>query len=697
MDPAQLEKVRSTLAAKRYELGGRIGQGGIGMVFAGRHRLLDRRVAIKLLDSVDERIRDLFFAEGRALAKLRHPNLVEIYDLDVVDETPYLVMELLRGETLEKRLARSGRLPFEDAVAILRQVLRGLGAAHAKGVVHRDVKPGNIFLVERASAAASVKLLDFGVAGIAGGEGEVIGTGSYFAPEQTRGETVDVRTDLWAVGVTLYQMITGSLPFAADDLEALFSRIRKDLHTPPSHLVPGLAPEIDSLVARLLDKSPDARPRTASEVELELAAAASAHKVSTRPPRPSSAPPGNEAYALVAVPSRSRATIMRAAVEDLGLLCVVVEDGAEAAAFVKDAGAPRLAIVDLNLPRESGFDLIRAIRAASDGETSKILVLSLIAGLTDALAAESSVVDEVLETWSPLELRRAAERTLGGNGLGDRGARPPLKRADPERLRAVRALGGFDENPADDESLQELLREIAHAFDVPVAMISFVLADRQLFRAHVSPTGEVLSNRSAPIEQTFCRHVVDSGEPLIVTDAHAHPAFRRHPLVQRGIVGSYLGAPVSTEDGSVVGTLCIVDHAPHAFGPRDVEDLVVLARRVAAELALQANAPLSAPKAAMLEVDADRYVMSVNAEFTALFGVTPAAATGKTRDELLRTISGFFTDPEEFLVRTRVGLGPFLACGEFERADTATKVRWLAKPVNLGTGSYRTEEHFLVL
>jgi eukaryotic-like serine/threonine-protein kinase len=219
----EIGELRLVFRSRRYELGEQIGEGGMGAVFQGRHLLLDRPVAIKLLSSLTRHAKSSFMAEGRALAKLRHPNLVEIYDLDLIGEVPYLVMELLRGETLETRLTERGRLPLAEACAVMRQILRGLGAAHAQGIVHRDVKPANIFLTRGRASTETAKLLDFGISGLVGAAGEASGTAHYFAPEQLRSEALDVRTDLWAFGVTLYETLTGVLPFRGASVESIFA------------------------------------------------------------------------------------------------------------------------------------------------------------------------------------------------------------------------------------------------------------------------------------------------------------------------------------------------------------------------------------------------------------------------------------------------------------------------------------------
>jgi GAF domain-containing protein len=397
----------------------------------------------------------------------------------------------------------------------------------------------------------------------------------------------------------------------------------------------------------------------------------------------------------------SRAAIIKAAVGELGLLGVVVDDGAEAIEFLREVGPASLAIIDLNLPRKTGFDVIRKIRNGPHGPSVRILAISLVSTLTDALVGQDLAVDEVLESWSPLALERSAQRVLKGEGRG-RSSRPATAQtptADPTRLKAVHSLGVVDEDCPQDQELEQLMTEVADAFSVPIAMISFILEDRQWFKAHVGVGGALLKARGTPLKQSFCRHVVDSGQALVVPDAAAHPAFHNHELVVAGIVGSYLGAPVSTAEGLAIGTLCIIDQAPHAFSARDVDDLTVLARRVAGELAVRSRSLKSGepPDAAFIELDAGCVALATPA-FLELFGKTTGDLLGTTREQMIHALAPQFADPADFVRRTRVGRGPFIAYGDFEMiSPRRQRVRWLAKPVTAHQGGHRIQELFVAL
>lgn len=259
--------------AGRYELGPLVGRGGMADVHAGRDLELDRPVAIKLLVSPYDRDRDFvrrFRREARAAARLNHPNVVAVYDTGSDGDRHFIVTELVTGESLSSLLAREGPLPPTRAVEIASQVCRALSAAHAEGVVHRDVKPGNVMLTEDGR----VKVVDFGIARAAGSEavtrsGLVLGSAPYLSPEQARGEPGEPRSDLYGLGCVLYEMLTGRPPFAGEtSLATLY------LHVHASPLPPGAVAEVpagvETVVLRCLEKDPGRRFESAAAVEEAL-------------------------------------------------------------------------------------------------------------------------------------------------------------------------------------------------------------------------------------------------------------------------------------------------------------------------------------------------------------------------------------------------------------------------------------------
>ncbi len=268
----------------RYRLGARLGQGGMGTVYEATQEDLGRRVAVKVLDerlAEDHAQIERFRREALAAAALGHPNIVAVTDFGWdPPEPPFLVMEYLTGQSLARLLEVEGSLPPERVAFILAQVLSALAAAHAEGMVHRDVKPDNVFLVSGAPVPDFVKVLDFGIAKLgaqsaAGARltstGAMLGTPAYMAPEQARGADVDARADIYAVGATLYQALSGRLPFEEPSLQAmLFAIVEK---TPPSlaEVRPDLPPELVAVVDRAMAKDRAGRYSSAEEMRAALA------------------------------------------------------------------------------------------------------------------------------------------------------------------------------------------------------------------------------------------------------------------------------------------------------------------------------------------------------------------------------------------------------------------------------------------
>jgi tetratricopeptide (TPR) repeat protein len=246
-----------------YDVDARLGGGGMGVVYAARDTKLGRRVALKFLPpqwSHDESAKQRFMREAQAASATDHPNICTIHDIGTAgDGQLFIVMAHYDGQTLKARL-ESGRLSVDEAVEIAAQVAEGLAKAHSHGVVHRDIKPGNLMLTEDA-----VKILDFGLAKFADArlkltlEGSTIGTIAYMSPEQTRGDEADARSDVWAVGVVLYEMLTGEVPFRGGYPEAIAHAIKNDVPPPIRPKVPAVSEALEQLVFRALHKEPAVR------------------------------------------------------------------------------------------------------------------------------------------------------------------------------------------------------------------------------------------------------------------------------------------------------------------------------------------------------------------------------------------------------------------------------------------------------
>jgi serine/threonine protein kinase len=272
---------RGFMQIGKYTLGRLIGQGGAGSVYESQHPLLARPVAIKLMHTNDATARSEFLREAQTVAALSHPHIVNILDVDEHQGQPFLVMEMVDRSLAD--LLSQGALPFAQAVALLLPLLDGLTYAHNQGVIHCDLKPANVLL----RADQSPVLADFGLALKARTKpGELVGTPEYMAPEQFRSETLDVRTDIYALGAMLYEMLTSRLPFTGDVTAIIHGHLNL-VPAPPSQHNLALTDQIDRLILQMLAKNPTHRPQTITELETRLrqlaaAAAVAQPRIATR-------------------------------------------------------------------------------------------------------------------------------------------------------------------------------------------------------------------------------------------------------------------------------------------------------------------------------------------------------------------------------------------------------------------------------
>ncbi|MFD7901103.1 protein kinase [Kitasatospora sp. NPDC059722] len=311
----------------RYELVEILGVGGMATVWRGVDRVLGRQVAVKVLNgglADDPRFAERFSREAQHAAMLVHPKVVMVFDSGMDQGSPYIVMELVNGRSLAAVLAQQPQLPVERAVGIAAAVCEALAVAHAAGLVHRDIKPGNIMITDDGG----VKVVDFGIARAGSSNNltqtaTVLGTAAYLSPEQATASALDGRTDLYAVGCVLTEMLTGGTPFTAETPVAIAFKHVSEQPLPPSARRPGLPPALDAVVLRLLAKNPADRPADATAARAELLATVpglavgdpTAELLATAAPTQMLPPlPSNQQHTTVLPPQAPAATSLMAPV-----------------------------------------------------------------------------------------------------------------------------------------------------------------------------------------------------------------------------------------------------------------------------------------------------------------------------------------------------------------------------------------------
>ena len=262
-----------TLFDGRYRIQRKLGAGGMADVYLAEDQELGRRVAIKILNgrhANDDQFIERFRREAKNAAALNHPSIVSIYDRGEAEDTYYIAMEFLDGRTLKELIVGRGAAPINVAIEYGRQILSALRFAHRHGIVHRDIKPHNVLV----DAEGRVKVTDFGIARAGTSQmtetGSIVGTAQYLSPEQARGGEVDPRSDLYSLGVVLYELLTGKTPFDGDTPVEIAMKHLSNAPKPPSKLRPEVPPELDKVVLRALAKNPDERYQSADEMEADL-------------------------------------------------------------------------------------------------------------------------------------------------------------------------------------------------------------------------------------------------------------------------------------------------------------------------------------------------------------------------------------------------------------------------------------------
>lgn len=454
-----------------------------------------------------------------------------------------------------------------------------------------------------------------------------------------------------------------------------------------------------------------------------------------------------ERYALVAEPDARLCYVLTHVLALQGLDPIATRDGAVAQATLQKRGLPALLIVNPSLPRVDGFALIEELRRLDPGRRTPVVVIS---PSLDARAAaydrrrELGIAEILGAGMSSSSLQSALLRALAGedtfasespaSGVNDRvqvepppsSTAAPISHApasvDPSRLARIGEMGIVDD-ALPQASLQRLVEETATAFGVPISLISIVLPDRQWFKAQVGLSGRLLADRGTPIEDAFCRHIVDAETigPLVVPDATTHPVFAKNRLVVEGAVGSYAGAPLLTPHGDVLGTLCIVDTKPLSIGPEQVDHLVALAGRVAGEIELssqahkgttrlsgtRARAGSGSPRAVgaaaalgayeavianledgILLAAASGELLLTNPALAELLGISEAQIVGRSMAELIRVLTERSAMRDSGHLKSfELPRGPHVASEYVELVrPTRRLLRWSTKPIDLAGG-----------
>ncbi|MBW2456028.1 MAG: serine/threonine protein kinase [Deltaproteobacteria bacterium] len=424
-----------------YEVERKIGAGGFGTVYLAVHPLIGKTVAIKLLNreySTNPQMVSRFIEEARAVNQIRHRNIIDIFSFGALeDKRQYFVMEYLDGKPLDAYLKERGRLSIEDSIPILRQIARALDAAHVAGIAHRDLKPENIFLTFDEDGHPFPKLLDFGIAKLFGeahqsghktATGQPIGTPYYMSPEQCLGTGVDHRTDVYSFGIVAHELLTGKLPFHAEQMMKVM--VMQMSHAPPSmsSVVPSLPPELDPPVLQMLAKEADQRPES---VQAGLEALAQAAKDLGKEVEVASIKRGGVSTpGLLSSPTAAASGKLTPEEEDL-------MGGAQTVEAPLPTPLRSTTPSTATVPAATGGELLQA--EGKGGARNKTVIGVAVAGLAiGALVVVLAVKGGEESTPQPAPSVAAAPTTTAAPATTSEPAAPPATTSDPAAPKLVK-------------------------------------------------------------------------------------------------------------------------------------------------------------------------------------------------------------------------------------------------------------------
>ena len=445
----------------RYQVQQLIGEGSTSAVYRAIDERLGRAVAVKvMLPNVRETTRKRFLQEAHAAAQLNHPNIMAMYDVEEEGERPFLVLEYVEGDALSKFVPCTP----QTLVRLGAQIARALHYAHEKGIIHRDIKPANI----KVTPEGQIKIMDMGLAiskftPRVTAHGMVIGTPAYLSPEQAQGQTLDARTDIYSLGIVLYEMATGKLPFNSDDIASLLLQQVKSPPPPIGQAINNFPASVEAVILKSLEKQPPRRYQTAAQMAEALESGLQeSHSNADSPMATRTSSSSQERTRTLRIMLADDHTLLRqslaAMLESSGNYVVVADAGDGETALIKVlAVLPDLLLLDLNMPGKGGLDILPEIRKRAP----QVKVLILTGREEDVYivrALRSGAHGYVLKSADQEELLASVEKVMSGQLVLGRGVAEKV-------VTGLLSGGGPSRKPILDENETRMIQRVAAGYD----------------------------------------------------------------------------------------------------------------------------------------------------------------------------------------------------------------------------------------